>query len=110
MPMTSIRAMGNRPASSLFVSFGLTLLLGSCAAYGPYHANTEAEPLKSVRGPNDGRYKMAFIEFGDQGSPLDNYQRRAALEMVHQAKRPLLFVYIHGWQNNATSSDVCRFE
>jgi len=53
---------------------------------------------------------MAFIEFGDQGSPLDNYQRKAALEMVHQTARPLLFVYIHGWQNDANSRDVCRFE
>jgi hypothetical protein len=86
------------------------MLLGSCASYGPYHANTATEPNNSIRGPEDGRYKMAFIEFGDQGSPLDNYQRRAALEMIHKAERPLLFVYIHGWQNNATSSDVCRFE
>ena len=67
-------------------------------------------PNNSVRGPADGRYKLAFIEFGDQGSPLDNSQRKAALEAIHQAKRPLLFVYIHGWQNNATSADVCRFE
>lgn len=86
------------------------MLLDSCASYGPFHADTAADPNKSVRGPADGRYKMAFIEFGDQGSPLDNYQRKAALEMIHQAERPLLFVYIHGWQNNATSSDVCRFE
>ena len=86
------------------------MLSGSCAPYGPYHPNNAWEPNKSIRGPKDGRYKMAFIEFGDQGSPLDNYQRKAALEMIHEAKRPLLFVYIHGWQNNATSRDVCRFE
>ncbi len=86
------------------------MLLWSCAAYGPYHADSAADPNNSIRGPQDGRYKMAFIEFGDQGSPLDNYQRKAALEMIHEAKRPLLFVYIHGWQNNATSADVCRFE
>ena len=43
-------------------------LLGACAAYGPYHVNTATELLNSVRGPADGRYKMAFIEFGDQGS------------------------------------------
>ncbi len=95
---------------SNFTMLVLAVLLGSCASYGPYHANTAAEPTKSVRGPADGRYKMAFIEFGDQGSPLDNSQRKAALEVIHEAKRPLLFVYIHGWQNNATSSDVCRFE
>src|SRR5947208_944482 len=92
------------------VTLMLMMLLGSCASYGPYHANTAAKPSNSVRGPVDGRYKMAFIEFGDQGSPLDNSQRKAALEIIHKAERPLLFVYIHGWQNNATSSDVCRFE
>jgi hypothetical protein len=101
----------NRSAPlSIFVALTLATLLGSCAAYGPYHANTPTNLNNSIRGPEDGRYKMAFIEFGDQGSPLDNYQRKAALEMIHEAKRPLLFVYIHGWQNNATSSDVCRFE
>ena len=30
--------------------------------------------------------------------------------MIRAAERPLLFVYIHGWQNNAVSGDVCRFE
>ena len=57
-----------------------------------------------------GRYKFAFIEFGDQGSALDTSQRAAALQVVLEAERPLLFVYIHGWQNNANSGDVCRFE
>jgi hypothetical protein len=103
--------MGARhPLYSIVGTLASVILLGSCAAYGPYHANIPGEPVKSIRGPEDGRYKMAFIEFGDQGSPLDNYQRKAALEMIHEAKRPLLFVYIHGWQNNATSADVCRFE
>jgi len=34
----------------------------------------------------------------------------AALKIVRDAPRPLLFVYIHGWQNNAVSGDVCKFE
>ena len=88
----------------------LAILSGSCAPYGPYHANTSSESPNSVRGPSDGRYKLAFIEFGDQGSLLDVSQRKAALEVIHKAQRPLLFVYIHGWQNNAVSADVCRFE
>src|SRR3954452_17733468 len=100
----------HRKRWSISISIALTLLFGACAAYGPYHANIPGQPINSIRGPEDGRYKMAFIEFGDQGSPLDNYQRKAALEMVHETKRPLLFVYIHGWQNSATSADVCRFE
>src|SRR5437868_9804160 len=61
----------HRKPRSIFVTFTLSILLGSCASYGPYHANTAAEPTKSVRGPSDGRYKFAFIEFGDQGSALD---------------------------------------
>ena len=92
------------------VTLALPIVVASCASYGPYHPNTSAEPLNSVRGPSDGRYKLAFIEFGDQGSALDTSQRTAALEVIQGAKRPLLFVYIHGWQNNAESADVCKFE
>src|SRR5436190_1317501 len=94
----------------ILVALAFAILFPSCAAYGPYHPNSASEPLNSVRGPADGRYKLAFIEFGDQGSALDTSQRTAALGVIHQAQRPLLFVYIHGWQNNANSGDVCRFE
>ena len=98
------------PLGRLFATLAFTTIFGSCASFGPYHANTAEHPNNSVRGSKDGRYKLAFIEFGDQGSNLDNSQIRAALEMIHQAERPALFVYIHGWQNNADSGDVCRFE
>ena len=37
-------------------------------------------------------------------------QRAAAINVIRQAQRPLLFVYIHGWMNDANSGDVCRFE
>ena len=100
----------SRPLFLLFVTLALAVLVAGCAAYGPYHANTSDEPLNSVRGPKDGRYKLAFIEFGDQGSMLDTSQLAAALQVIGKAERPLLFVYIHGWQNNAISGDVCRFE
>ena len=81
---------------SQIITLVLPIVLASCASYGPYHPDSSAEPLNSVRGPADGRYKLAFIEFGDQGSVLDTSQRSAALEVIHQAERPLLFVYIHG--------------
>ena len=99
-----------RALGRLLLTFIFTILLASCASYGPYHPNTSAEPLNSVRGPPEGRCKLAFIEFGYQGSALDTSQRTAALGVIREAKRPLLFVYIHGWQNNAESGDVCRFE
>ena len=68
------------------ITLALPILLASCASYGPCHPNTSAEPLNSVRGPMDGRYKLAFIEFGDQGSALDTSQRAAALGVVRKAK------------------------
>jgi hypothetical protein len=84
------------------------IFVAGCASFGLYHANTPDHPFSSVRGPKgSGRYQLAFIEFGDQGSNLDNSQIKGALEVIHQAERPLLFVYIHGWQNNANSRDVC---
>jgi len=110
---TSMKTQSNAnlsTPSSTFARLALAMLLVSCASYGPYHANTASEPLNSVRGPSDGRYKFAFIEFGDQGSALDTSQRAAAINVIRQAQRPLLFVYIHGWMNNAVSGDVCRFE
>jgi len=94
----------------LSATLTLTILLASCAAYGPYHANTASNPLNSVRGPADGRYKLAFVEFNDQGSELDRSQRAAALDLIRKAPRPVLFIYVHGWQNNANSDDVCHFE
>lgn len=95
---------------TVFCSPVFAVLLAGCASFGPYHGNTAEQPDNSVRGPQDGRYKLAFIEFGDLGSNLDNFQIKAALDVIRQAERPALFVYIHGWQNNANSGDVCRFE
>src|SRR4030088_3068230 len=64
----------------LFVTLVFACLVAGCAAYGPYHANTSGEPFNSVRGPKDGRYKLAFVEFGDQGSMLATSQLGAALQ------------------------------
>src|SRR5690349_19233117 len=97
-------------ACRILVKFGLAVLVASCASYGPYHRNSASAPSNSIRGPADGHYKMTFIEFGDQGSELDPSQRTAALDVIRRAPRPFLIVYIHGWQNNANSGDVCRFE
>ena len=82
-------------ACRLVVALVSAIFAAGCASFGPYHANTPDHPFKSVRGPKgSGRYQLAFIEFGDQGSNLDNLQIKAALEVIHQAERPFLFVYI----------------
>src|ERR1700739_1544800 len=113
MPDIPSRGRYNRRApilGKLIPAAVVAIIFAGCASFGPYHADSPEHPFNSVRGPEDKRYQMAFIEFGDQGSPLDNSQRKAALEVIRRAERPLLFVYIHGWQNNANSGDVCKFE
>src|SRR4030088_806480 len=75
--LENIRSSQNASWRNLFpvglhvAAFIFACLVAGCAAYGPYHANTPEKPSNSIRGPKDGRYKMAFIEFGDQGSMLD---------------------------------------
>jgi hypothetical protein len=60
-----------------------------------------------VNGPG---YKVAFIEFGEQGSYQDPTQLKNALDLIQNMDKPLVITYVHGWQNNAESDDVGRFE
>jgi hypothetical protein len=85
-------------ACRLFVALLSAIFVAGCASFGPYHANTPDHPFNSIRGPKgSGRYQLAFIEFGDQGSNLDNSQIKAALDVIHQAERPFfLFTFTAG--------------
>ena len=44
----------SKPTYRVFVTIAVAILLTSCAAYGPYHANTSSDPLDSVRVPGTG--------------------------------------------------------
>ena len=57
------------PLGRLIGILVFTTVFGACASFGPYHANTAGQPYNSVRSSKDGRYKLAFIEFG--GSRLE---------------------------------------
>jgi len=90
----------------------LTLWFGGCTQFGPYHANTPENPSASlILGP-DGPYKIAVVEFGENGMAQDTSQLEAARSLIvdTKAEDPLVIVYVHGWQNNADSADVCKFE
>jgi hypothetical protein len=54
-------------------------------------------------------YKIAFIEFGEQGSYQDRNQLPSALALIRNTPKPLVLTYVHGWQNNAESDDVKNF-
>src|SRR5207247_5812473 len=69
--------------------------------------NTDTNPHNSV--VVGAGYKVAFIEFGEQGSHQDMSRLKNAIELVQNTTKPLVITYVHGWQNNAESGDVERF-
>lgn len=71
-------------------------------------SNTTANPTNSLDKKND--YKVAFIEFGEQGSYQDPTQLKDALDLIQSTTKPLVITYVHGWQNNVESADVGKFE
>ncbi|MGA7274555.1 MAG: hypothetical protein WBX14_06890, partial [Candidatus Udaeobacter sp.] len=84
------------------------LWLTSCTSLSPLRPNTTANPTNSVI-PQDG-YKVAFVEFGEQGSYQDPTQLQNALALIRDTPQPLVITYVHGWQNNVESGDVQSFE
>ena len=83
------------------------LWLTSCTSLSPLRPNTAANPTNSVIA-KDG-YKVAFIEFGEQGSYQDPTQLQNALALIRDTPKPLVITYVHGWHNDAGSADVGRF-
>src|SRR5260370_4458379 len=84
------------------------LWLTSCTSLSPLRPNTTANPTNSVIA-RDG-YKVAFVEFGEQGSYQDPTQLQNALALIRDTPQPLVITYVHGWQNNVESGDVQSFE
>ena len=82
-------------------------LFAGCTHLSPLRENSAANPHNSV--VTGTGYKLAFIEFGEQGSYQDTSQLTNAVELVEKTHRPLVITYVHGWQNNAESSDVKSF-
>ena len=90
-------------------AFGLSAIwLGSCTSLSPSWPNTAANPNNSVVVENG--YRMAFIEFGEQGSYQDPTQLQNALDLIRVTEKPLVITYVHGWQNDVQSGDVAKFE
>ena len=88
-------------------------LLGGCAGNRAYHrgegpAETVVTP-PAAGGQTAAKdiYRLAFIEFDEQGDFWDRDQLRKAVRAVRDAGRPVLLVtYIHGWQNSANARDA----
>jgi hypothetical protein len=86
----------------------LCLCVAGCAAPNRQYQGSGVVSI-STGGPVDGvsPYRLCAIEFDEQGIPWNYQQRRAALSAVRQSGgRPLLIVFIHGWQHNASARDT----
>jgi hypothetical protein len=92
----------------LAASLALMGLFPGCLpnkSFRPGNAATEPR----LRGARD--YDLGFIEFDEQGDFWDRAQLAAAVGLIKQTRKPLLVVYAHGWQNNASDEvyDVPQF-
>jgi len=109
-------ASGTENVKTTLVAFRLlssaiciaALSLSSCTSLSPLRSNTAANPKNSVAAENG--YKVAFVEFGEQGSYQDPTQLKNALDLIQNTEKPLVITYVHGWQNNVESDDVKNFE
>ena len=80
--------------------------------------------LPAIEDHTDKGYKLAFIEFKDDGDPHDPQQTAKAEELIRAERRgsndqwassSVVLIYIHGWKNNANRSltkkkDVEKFQ
>jgi hypothetical protein len=113
----------------LFFTIVLALVLG-CTPNAPYRDGNDPRNSTNFGGyigsePQDksfygrtskNRYDLAFIEFDEKGDFWDREQLGYAIGQIEKLSRktgkpPLLFIYIHGWQNNASDKtrDVANF-
>jgi pimeloyl-ACP methyl ester carboxylesterase len=88
----------------------LLALLGLAAGCLP-NKQYRVGPAAIERHPaGNGGYDLAYVEFDEQGDFWDREQLARAVSLIKATRKPLLVVYVHGWQNNANDSfDVGQF-
>ena len=98
------------PRRTTLRSVILGLLLTGCAANQPYHlaeAPRETAVTPGVTHTAKDIYRLAFIEFDEEGDFWDRDELRRAVQAIRDTGRPVLLVtYIHGWQNNSNPRDA----
>lgn len=63
----------------------------------------------TVLGEDNLDYSMNFVEFNDKGELFEQGELDAAIKQLNDARQNdgtvIVFIYIHGWHNNAGSRD-----
>jgi hypothetical protein len=95
--------------SGLFAVTATVFALFGCTGNTQYRKGDAAvEPRSAAEGR---QYDLAYVEFDEQGDFWDRDQLGRAVDVIQHTSKPLLVVYVHGWQNNASpnTNDVPQF-
>ena len=86
----------------------LLLAAAGCLPNREYRPGAAAVERKT---PGQRNYDLGYVEFDEQGDFWDRDQLARAVGLVKQTPKPLLVIYVHGWQNNASdnTNDVPQF-
>jgi hypothetical protein len=110
-----------KSARSLAVIALLTGLLSGCGSYlATRYPNNDPKATSDNDRMilNKATYKLGFVEFDEQGetcnrkfaAQLITDVSDESLKALQNGGHLLLITYVHGWENNAHSDDVNRFE
>src|SRR5687768_3668653 len=95
----------------IILSTVFALALTACTTNEALRRNEPGKPLNSIANTGDKNHKLAFVEFGEQGSFQDTTQLGEARRLLENTSgKVLLVMYLHGWHNDANSKDVGLFE
>jgi len=87
----------------------ICMTLTGCASIQPSYVTPTGTDNVLVQ---DSQYTLTAIEFGELGSYADPSagELKKTIQLLKSTERPLLVVFIHGWLNNAISSNVGDFK
>jgi hypothetical protein len=86
----------------------LSILMSGCMSHRVYRPTDEGASVEAVQSA-DGAvdYKLAYVEFDDQGELWDPLQLKAAIELIDQENAAtdggvITTIFLHGWKNDAS--------
>ncbi|MFL6212823.1 MAG: hypothetical protein ACJ74J_02915 [Blastocatellia bacterium] len=115
-------------AKRLIVVLVLLTVAGSltaCVRQKQYRYVNVTGRLPAIEDHQDKGYKVAFVEFKDNGDPHDSQQASEAVKLINAERKitdtqyvasSVVLIYVHGWKNNADRAalpkikDVEKFE
>lgn len=107
--------------AALLVLMLLAVTLTACVRQQQYrHVNSPGPgKLPAIEDHKDKGYKLAFIEFKDNGDPHDPQQAIKAEELIRTERKgsstqweasSVVLIYVHGWKNNANEAPPSKYK